>query len=102
MEPLLTSNGAKKIPYFAIEVLCSDIWSIVETRVNRSEEPFAPFWRPHLMGMGRLICLLSPAHSSGMHTVVSELIKGIVSTASPSPGAGLTEGLQNGPASNSL
>ena len=94
MEPLLTSNGAKKIPYFAIEVLCSDIWSIVETRVNRSEEPLAPFWRPHLMGIN--------AHSSGMHTVVSGLIKGIVSTASPSPGAGLTEGLQNGPASNSL
>lgn len=35
-----------------------------------------------------------------MHTVVSELIKGIISMAAPSPGAGLTEGLQNGPASN--
>jgi serine/threonine-protein phosphatase 6 regulatory subunit 3 len=35
-----------------------------------------------------------------MQTVVSELIKGIISMASPSPGAGLTEGLQNGPASN--
>ena len=50
--------------------------------------------------MGRLIGLLSPAHSSDMHTVVSELIKGIISMAAPSPGAGLTEGLQNGPASN--
>jgi len=31
---------------------------------------------------------------------VAELIKGIISMATPSPGAGLTEGLQNGPASN--
>jgi len=50
--------------------------------------------------VGRLIDLLSPEHSSDMQTVVSELIKGIISMASPSPGAGLTEGLQNGPASN--
>ena len=50
--------------------------------------------------IGRLIDLLSPAYSSDMQTVVSELIKGIISMASPAPGAGLTEGLQNGPASN--
>jgi serine/threonine-protein phosphatase 6 regulatory subunit 3 len=50
--------------------------------------------------MGRLIELLSPAHSSEIHTVVADLIKGIISMATPSPGAGLTEGLQNGPASN--
>jgi serine/threonine-protein phosphatase 6 regulatory subunit 3 len=50
--------------------------------------------------MGRLIDLLSPTQSSDMQTVVSELIKGIISMASPAPGAGLTEGLQNGPASN--
>ena len=50
--------------------------------------------------MGRLIDLLSPAHPSDVHTVVSEVIKGIISMASPAPGAGLTEGLQNGPASN--
>jgi len=50
--------------------------------------------------MGRLIELLSPAHTSDIHTVVAELIKGIISMATPSPGAGLTEGLQNGPASN--
>jgi serine/threonine-protein phosphatase 6 regulatory subunit 3 len=50
--------------------------------------------------VGRLIDLLSPLRSSDMQTVVSELIKGIISMASPSPGAGLTEGLQNGPASN--
>lgn len=50
--------------------------------------------------MARLIGLLSPSYSSDMHTVVSELIKGIISMAAPSPGASLTEGLQNGPASN--
>jgi serine/threonine-protein phosphatase 6 regulatory subunit 3 len=50
--------------------------------------------------VGRLIDLLSPAHSSDIHTIVSDLIKAIISMASPSPGAGLTEGLQNGPASN--
>jgi serine/threonine-protein phosphatase 6 regulatory subunit 3 len=50
--------------------------------------------------MGRLIALLSPDHSPDKHTVVAELIKGIISIASPSPGAGLGEGLQNGPASN--
>lgn len=50
--------------------------------------------------MGRLIELLSPNHTSDIHTVVAELIKGIISMATPSPGAGLTEGLQNGPASN--
>jgi serine/threonine-protein phosphatase 6 regulatory subunit 3 len=50
--------------------------------------------------MGRLIELLSPSHAGDIHTVVAELIKGIISMATPSPGAGLTEGLQNGPASN--
>lgn len=50
--------------------------------------------------MGRLIELLSPAHTGDVHTVVAELIKGIISMATPSPGAGLTEGLHNGPASN--
>lgn len=50
--------------------------------------------------MTRLIVLLSPAHTSDVHTVVSELIKGIISMAAPSPGAGLTDGLQNLPASN--
>lgn len=44
--------------------------------------------------------MLSPSHSSDMQSVVSELIKGIISMASPSPGAGLTDNLQNGPASN--
>ncbi|KAG9318917.1 SIT4 phosphatase-associated protein-domain-containing protein [Chiua virens] len=174
-------KGRFKYPYVATEVLCSEIWSIVETCVNHSDELLAPFWEtvldrspedmkvemvvashfakinavfltkkpaemlafiqsqpsvverllrhvetPSIVDllvriiqldehpggagvlewlsseqlMGRLIGLLSPAHSSDMHTVVSELIKGIISMAAPSPGAGLTEGLQNGPASN--
>lgn len=35
-----------------------------------------------------------------MHSIVSELVKGIISMSAPSPGAGITDGLQNGPASN--
>ena len=50
--------------------------------------------------MARLIELLSPSHTGDIHVVVADLIKGIISMATPSPGAGLTEGLQNGPASN--
>ena len=50
--------------------------------------------------MSRLIDLLSPAHSSDMHTVVAELIKGIISMAAPSPAAGLSDGLSHPPASN--
>lgn len=48
----------------------------------------------------QLVELLSPSRSTAMHSVVAELIKGIISMSAPSPGAGLTEGLQNGPASN--
>lgn len=33
-----------RYPYVATEVLCSDIWSIVETCVNNAEELLAPFW----------------------------------------------------------
>jgi serine/threonine-protein phosphatase 6 regulatory subunit 3 len=50
--------------------------------------------------MARLIDRLSPSHSSDMHVVISELIKSIISMAAPSPGAGITEGSQVGPASN--
>lgn len=51
--------------------------------------------------MSRLLDLLSPSHNPDMHTVVAELIKGIISMAAPSPGAGLgSDGLNNGPASN--
>ena len=50
--------------------------------------------------MSRLIDMLSPAHSSDMHTVVAELIKGIISMAAPSPAAGISDGLNQPPASN--
>ena len=34
----------RRYPYVATEVLCSDIWSIVETCVNHSNQLLAPFW----------------------------------------------------------
>lgn len=49
--------------------------------------------------MSRLLDLLAPTETPDIHTVVAELIKGIISMATPAPGAGLTE-LQHGPASN--
>lgn len=49
--------------------------------------------------MTKLVGLLSPSNSADMHTVVAELIKGIISMAAPSPAAGLS-GADNGPASN--
>lgn len=33
-----------RYPYIATEVLCSEIWSIVETCVNSSAELLIPFW----------------------------------------------------------
>src|SRR6267142_782443 len=50
--------------------------------------------------MTRLVGRLSPVHSTDMHVVVAELIKGIISMSAPSPAAGLSEGLQTGLASN--
>ncbi|KAG5644039.1 hypothetical protein DXG03_009191 [Asterophora parasitica] len=50
--------------------------------------------------IGRLLELLAPTHSRDIHSVVAELIKNIISMATASPGAGLTEGLQNGRAAN--
>ncbi|RDB22233.1 Extragenic suppressor of kinetochore protein 1 [Hypsizygus marmoreus] len=174
-------KGRFKYPYVATEVLCSEIWSIVETCINEQKQLLIPFWEtvldrspedmktemvmashfakinavflnkkptemfafirsqpsvverlllhietPSIVDlliriiqldeqptgagvlewlssenlMGRLIELLAPTQTSDVHTVVAELIKGIISMATPSPGAGLTEGLQNGPASN--
>ncbi|KAF9462719.1 SIT4 phosphatase-associated protein-domain-containing protein [Collybia nuda] len=174
-------KGRFKYPYVATEVLCSEIWSIVETCMNEQNQLMVPFWetvmdrspedmktemimashfakinavflnkkpvemfafirsQPSVVErlllhietpsfvdllvriiqldenptgagvlewlsaenlMGRLIDLLSPTQTSDIHTIVAELIKGIISMATPSPGAGLTEGLQNGPASN--
>ena len=49
--------------------------------------------------MGKLIDLLSPAHTSDIHTAVADLVKGIISMATPSPVAGLTEN-HTGSASN--
>ncbi|KAH0583441.1 hypothetical protein H2248_009069 [Termitomyces sp. 'cryptogamus'] len=172
-------KGRFKYPYVATEVLCSEIWSIVETSINEQQQLLVPFWEivldrpvedmktqttmashfskingvflskkpaemfafirsqprvverllvhvetPSLIDliiriiqldeqpsgagvlewlssenlMGRLIELLSPAHTSEVHIIVADLIKGIISMATPSPGAGLSEG--NGPASN--
>ncbi|OSD08435.1 SAPS-domain-containing protein [Trametes coccinea BRFM310] len=174
-------KGGFKYPYVATEVLCTDIWSIVDTCVNHQEQLLVPFWetvldkspeemksqvmmathfakvnvtflskkpaemlafiqaQPNIVErilrhiesppfadllvriiqldehpagagvldwlsrenlMSRLIDLLSPAHSSDMHTVVAELIKGIISMAAPSPAAGVSDGLNHLPASN--
>ncbi|KAJ6622941.1 SIT4 phosphatase-associated protein-domain-containing protein [Mycena sp. CBHHK59/15] len=173
-------RGQFKYPYVATEVLCSEIWSVVETCMNSQTELLIPFWdtvldrspedmktqmvmashfakinavflskkpadmlafiraqpsvverllrhvetpsfvdllvriiqldeQPGGAGvlewlssenlMSRLLDLLAPSQSPDIHTVVAELIKGIISMATPAPGAGLTE-LQNGPASN--
>lgn len=37
-------KGRFKYPYVATEVLCSEIWSIVETCLNHSEQLLTPFW----------------------------------------------------------
>ncbi|KAG8908524.1 hypothetical protein FRB99_005884 [Tulasnella sp. 403] len=37
-------RGRFKYPYVATEVLCSEIWSIVETCVNQSQQLLEPFW----------------------------------------------------------
>lgn len=52
--------------------------------------------------IARLIDRLSPSYSPDMHTVVSELVKGIISMATPGTGAGIADGLQNSLPSNLL
>ncbi|KIL67003.1 hypothetical protein M378DRAFT_323035 [Amanita muscaria Koide BX008] len=170
-----------KYPYVATEVLCSEIWSIVETCIREQNQLLVPFWEtvldrsaedmktqmvmashfakiisvflskkpaemlsfiqdqpsvvekflrhietpafvdlliriiqldehPEGAGVlewlssqnfiGRLLDLLAPHHTSDVHTVVAELIKTIITMATPSPGAGISDGHQNGPASN--
>ncbi|EJU00801.1 SAPS-domain-containing protein [Dacryopinax primogenitus] len=37
-------RSSYKYPYLAAEVLCSDIWSIVETCLEHSDELLTPFW----------------------------------------------------------
>ncbi|KAK2459428.1 hypothetical protein APHAL10511_008539 [Amanita phalloides] len=174
-------RGRFKYPYVATEVLCSEIWSIVETCVNEQNQLLEPFWEtvldrsaedmktrmvmashfvkinsvflskkpaemlafiksqpsvvenllryietpsfvdlliriiqldehPEGAGtldwlssqnfIGRLIDLLAPHHTADMQTIVAELIKNIIAMATPSPVSGITEGLQNVPASN--
>jgi len=34
----------QRYPYIATEVLCSEIWSIVETSVNKRDQLLLPFW----------------------------------------------------------
>jgi serine/threonine-protein phosphatase 6 regulatory subunit 3 len=50
--------------------------------------------------MSHLLDLLSPEYSRDKHTVVAELIKGIISMSAPSPAAGLGDGPGAGIASN--
>ncbi|KAK7047249.1 sporulation-induced protein [Paramarasmius palmivorus] len=174
-------GGRHKYPYVATEVLCSDIWSIVETCVNEQQHILAPFWetvldmspeemKTHLVtathfakitslylakkpaemleflktlpnvvekllkhianpsfvdvlvriiqldetpgGEGvlewlhseglldRLIDMLSPSYSSDIQQIASELLVAIISMATPSPGAAVTEQGHHGVASN--
>ena len=60
----------------------------------------SPQWLSDEGLMPRLISRLSPSYSPDMHTVVSDLIKSIISMAAPSPGTAITESQNNGPASN--
>lgn len=41
---LLDSHLKERYPYVATEVLCSEIWSIVETCVNEQKQVLEPFW----------------------------------------------------------
>ncbi len=50
--------------------------------------------------MDQLIERLAPEHHPELHLVIAELIKGIISLATPSPGSSVTDGVQNGTSSN--
>jgi len=41
---VLDNAESLRYPYVATEVLCSEIWSIVETCVNHSAHLLAPWW----------------------------------------------------------
>ena len=43
-----TSNKALRYPHTATEVLCSEIWSIVETCINAQDTLLVPFWESML------------------------------------------------------
>ena len=70
--------------------------------VTRPERllPSGAQWLSQEHLMSRLLDLLAPEHSRDKHTVVAELIKGIISMAAPSPAAGLGDGPGAGIASN--
>ncbi|KAF9010875.1 SAPS-domain-containing protein [Hymenopellis radicata] len=174
-------RGKFKYPYVATEVLCSEIWSIVETCINEQTQLLVPFWEslldrspeemrtqmvmashfakinavflskkpaemlafiqslPNVVErilkhvenpsfvdllvriiqldeypggtgvlewlssqhlMAQLIERLAPERHPELHVVIAELIKGIISLATPSPGSSVTDGVQNGTSSN--
>ena len=39
-----SSHISQRYPYVATEVLCSEIWSIVETCLNNTDQLLVPFW----------------------------------------------------------
>jgi hypothetical protein len=41
---ILLSYISQRYPYVATEVLCSEIWSIVETCLNNTDQLLVPFW----------------------------------------------------------
>lgn len=41
---LAQSLNSRRYPYVATEVLCSEIWSIVDTCVNHPDQLLLPFW----------------------------------------------------------
>ena len=41
---LLTSTVLLRYPYIATEVLCCEIWSIVDTCMNEQQQLLVPFW----------------------------------------------------------
>ena len=40
----LPSHISQRYPYVSTEVLCSEIWSIVETCLNNTDQLLVPFW----------------------------------------------------------
>src|SRR6266581_5013244 len=41
---IFLSHISQRYPYVATEVLCSEIWSIVETCLNNTDQLLVPFW----------------------------------------------------------
>ncbi|KZP17802.1 hypothetical protein FIBSPDRAFT_956756 [Athelia psychrophila] len=80
-------------------------WQCEECSMRLTSQPRYSSHHPaagahyHANAIGRPIDPLSLEHSSDMHAAVPEHVKGVLSMGAP-PGAGLTECLQNSPASN--